>query len=237
MTAENATASVGILMLNTRFPRIPGDIGNVLTWPFPVHFKMVEGASPDQVVHKKGEGLLEPFIEASHELISEGADGITTSCGFLALFQDELSAAVPVPVVTSSLMQVDLVNRLLPPSKRAGVLTILASALTDEHLAKAHVPAGTPIGDTSQGLAFNQAILGNKPEMDIDQARADNIAAALALKADNPDLGALVLECTNMVPYAADMAKATGLPVYSIETFVTWFQSGLSPRRFDSVSS
>lgn len=237
MAECNVTASVGILMLNTRFPRIPGDIGNVATWPFPVHFKMVEGASPDQVVHKKGEGLLEPFIEASHELIAKGADGITTSCGFLALFQDQLAAAVPVPVVTSSLMQVDLVNRLLPPTKRAGVLTILASALSDEHLAKAHVPAGTPIGDTSQGLAFNQAILGNQLKMDIDQARADNIEAALALQAANPDLGALVLECTNMVPYAADMAAATGLPVYSIETFVTWFQSGLSPRRFERVSS
>jgi hypothetical protein len=106
--------------------------------------------------------------------------------------------------------------------------------LTDEHLAKAHVPAGTPIGDTSKGRVFNQAILGNKPEMDIDQARTDNIEAAVALQAANPDLGALVLECTNMVPYAADMAKATGLPVYSIETFVTWFQSGLSPRRFES---
>jgi len=222
-------------MLNTRFPRIPGDIGNALTWPFPVHFKMVEGASPEQVVHNKGEGLLEPFIAASHELIAEGADGITTSCGFLALFQDELAAAVPVPVVTSSLMQVDPVNRMLPASKRAGVLTILASALTDQHLAKAHVPAGTPIGDTSHGRAFNQAILGNEPEMDIDQARADNIEAALALQAANPDLGALVLECTNMVPYAADMAKATGLPVYTIETFVTWFQSGLSPRRYENA--
>ena len=220
-------------MLNTRFPRIPGDIGNVLTWPFPVRFKMVEAASPDQVVHKKGAGLLEPFVEAAHELIGEGVDGITTSCGFLALFQDELSSALPVPVVTSSLMQVDMVNRLLPPNKRAGVLTILASALTDEHLTKASVPAGTPIGDTSAGIEFNRVIFGNEPEMNIDLARAENVDAALALQRANPDLGAIVLECTNMVPYAADMSQATGLPVYSIETFVTWFQSGLSPRRFD----
>ncbi len=233
MTSHETPAAVGILMLNTRFPRIPGDIGNPLTWPFPVHFKVVEGASPDQVVHKKGQGLLAPFIEASHELIAEGADGITTSCGFLALFQDELAEAVPVPVVTSSLMQVDLVNRLLPPTKRAGILTISASALTPDHLAKAGVPAGTPVGSTGAGSEFNRAILGNEPEMDIGKARSDNIDAALALQKDHPDLGAIVLECTNMVPYAADMAEATGLPVYSIETFVTWFQSGLSPRRFD----
>ncbi|MGI9464100.1 MAG: aspartate/glutamate racemase family protein [Aestuariivirgaceae bacterium] len=234
MLNEQTQAAVGILMLNTRFPRIPGDIGNVLTWPFPVYFKVVEDASPAQVVHKKGAGLLEPFITAAHELVAEGADGITTSCGFLALFQDELAKVLPVPVITSSLMQVDLVNRLLPRGKRAGVLTILASALTADHLAKAGVPAGTPLGSTAPDSEFNRAILGNLPEMDIETARADNIDAALALQKAHPDLGAIVLECTNMVPYAADMAAATGLPVYSIETFVTWFQSGLSPRRFEA---
>ena len=225
-------ATVGILILDTKFPRPPGDIGNVKTWPFPVIYKKVEGASPERVVHQQGEGLLDPFIAASHELIDEGADGITTTCGFLALFQDELSAAVPVPLVTSSLMQVDMVNRMLAPTKRAGVLTILASALTPRHLAQAGVPADTPIGDTSAGVEFNRAILNNEPEMDLAKAREDNVAAAVALKDANPDLGAIVLECTNMVPYAADMAAATGLPVYSIETFVSWFQQGLSPKRF-----
>jgi Asp/Glu/hydantoin racemase len=229
---QQAQATVGILTLDTRFPRPPGDIGNPKTWPFPVIFRIVEGASPERVVHRRGEGLLDPFITAAHELIDQGAHGITTTCGFLALFQDELAAAVPVPLITSSLMQVDLVNRMLPPGKRAGVLTILASALTPAHFAGARVPEGTPVGDTSAGVEFNRAILNNEPEMDLALARRDNIDAAIALQQANPDLGAIVLECTNMVPYAADMAKATGLPVYSIETFVTWFQQGLSPKRF-----
>ncbi len=202
------------------------------TWPFPVLYKTVQGASPERVVHQKGAGLLEPFIAAAEELIAEGADGITTTCGFLSLFQQELAAAIPVPVLTSSLLQVDLVNRLLPPGKKAGILTISSAALTAEHLEKAGVPPGTPIGSTKAGSEFNRAILNDAPEMDLEQARRDNIAAALGLKAAHPELGAIVLECTNMVPYAADMAAATGLPVYSIETFITWFQSGLSPRRF-----
>ncbi len=225
-------ASVGILMLEAKFPRIPGDIGNAVTWPFPVHFKIVRGASPDAVVNKQAEGLLPVFIEAAEELIADGVDGITTSCGFLALMQQELAEALPVPVATSSLMQVELVNRLLGPGKRAGVLTISKSNLTPLHLEKAHVPADTPIGSTEGGREFTRAILGSELELDVELARQDNIDAALALVEAHPDLGAIVLECTNMVPYAASIREATGLPTFSIESFVSWFQSGLCPRSY-----
>lgn len=220
-------------MLDARFPRIPGDMGNGRTWPFPVHYRIVREASPDRVVRRGAEGLLESFIEAAHALVADGVDGITTNCGFLSLFQAELAAAVPVPVATSSLMQVDLVNRLLGPGRRAGILTISASTLTERHLARAGVPRDTPIGSTEYGREFTRAILGDEIEMDVDLARQDNVEAALALQAANPDLGALVLECTNMGPYAADIRAATGLPVFSILSFVTWFQSALVPARFD----
>ncbi|WP_037315778.1 aspartate/glutamate racemase family protein [Ruegeria halocynthiae] len=222
-------ASVGILMLDARFPRIPGDMGNALTWPFPVHYRIVRNASPDLIVRHRGHGLLDAFVEAAQELVQDGVDGITTNCGFLSLFQKELSDAVPVPVVTSSLMQVEMVNRVLPSDKRAGILTISASTLTPDHLRCAHVPEGTPIGSTEGGREFTRAILGNELTLDTEKARADNIRAALAMKDEHPDLGALVLECTNMCPYAADIQVATGLPVYSIVSLVSWFQAGLRP--------
>lgn len=225
-------ASVGILMLDARFPRIPGDMGNAETWPFPVHYKIVRGASPDIVVRQGAPGLLPHFIDAARELVADGVDGITTNCGFLSLMQAELQAAVPVPVATSSLMQVGMVNALLPPGKRAGILTINASSLTDAHLSAAGVPANTPIGTTEGGSEFTRAILGNELSLDVEAARADNVTAAKSLAAAHPELGALVLECTNMVPYAADILAATGLPVFSIESFVNWFHSGLTPRSY-----
>ena len=225
-------AAVGILMLEAQFRRIPGDMGNAVTWPFPVHYKVVRGASPDLVVRQGAKGLLGAFITAAKELVADGVDGITTNCGFLSLFQKQLADAVGIPVATSSLMQVGMVNCLLPTGKRAGILTISASTLTREHLDKANVPANTPIGSTEGGTEFTRVILGNELELDVNAARHDNITAALQLQADNPDLGAIVLECTNMIPYAADIRVATGLPVFSIETFVTWFQSGLVPRRY-----
>lgn len=226
-------AAVGVLMLKTRFPRIPGDIGHPATWPFPVLYRVVNDASPERVVRQGAHGLLEPFIDAALALVQEGAWGITTSCGFLTLFQDALAAAVPVPVVTSSLMQVAMVNRLLPAQRRAGILTISARSLTGAHLAAAGVPPGTPVGSTEGGAEFTRAILGNARKLDVELARRDNVAAALALQAAHPDLGAIVLECTNMGPYAGDIAAATGVPVYSIVSFLRWFQAGLTPPRFE----
>ena len=225
-------AAVGILMLEARFPRIPGDMGNATTWDFPVHYKVVRGASPDLVVRRGGEGTLDAFINAARELVADGVDGITTNCGFLALFQQQIAAAVPVPVVTSSLMQVEMVNKILPTGKRAGILTINASSLTPAHLEAASVPDGTPIGTTEGGREFTRAILDNELELDVDLARQDNVEAALAMQAANPDLGAIVLECTNMEPYAADISAATGLPIFSIQTLINWFQRSLVPQTY-----
>jgi len=122
-------AAVGVLMLETRFPRIHGDIGNGATWPFPVLLRTVKGASLDLVVNKRGKGLLDAFVREGLELVAMGADGITTSCGFMSLFQKELTERLPVPVGSSSLLQVPLINQLLGPGKRAGIITIKRQSL------------------------------------------------------------------------------------------------------------
>ena len=227
-------ARIGILMLEAQFPRILGDMGNAETWPFPVLYKIVRGATPDRVVRKNAEGTLDRFIAAAEELVSDGADAITTNCGFLSIFQKELSAAVRVPVLTSSLMQVGTVNMLLPDSKKAGILTISKSTLSDAHLRAANVPLGTPIGTTEDGAEFSRVILNDELQLNIELARMDNINAALKMKTDHPELGAIILECTNMSPYAKAMQEAVELPVYSIVNFVEWLHAGLKPKRFFS---
>lgn len=223
-------AAIGILMLEARFPRIPGDMGNALTWPFPVHYRIVRGASPDRVVRRRAEGLLDDFIAAAREMVADGVDGITTNCGFLSLFQDELAAAVEVPVATSSLMQAPMIQAMLPPGRRVGILTISAETLTEDHLCLAGVPEGTPVVGTDGGREFSRVIIDNEERMDVEAARLDLIDAGRELAGANPDLGAILLECTNMVPWAADIRRTTGLPVFSIYSFVTWFQSALAPR-------
>ncbi|MGO1119082.1 aspartate/glutamate racemase family protein [Rhodovibrionaceae bacterium A322] len=225
-------AAVGILMLETRFPRIPGDIGNAGTWPFPVLYRVVRGASPDKVVRQGAEGLLDAFIEAARDLVADGVDGITTNCGFLSLFQAELAEACGVPVATSSLMQVPFVERLLPPGQKVGILTISENSLSEKHLQLAGVDVTTPIVGTDQGQEFTRAILDDEEALNVTLARQDLLAAGARMRQDHPEVGAFVLECTNMVPYAADLREAFGVPVYSIYSFVSWFQSGLQPRAF-----
>ncbi len=224
---------LGILMLEARFPRIPGDMGNGTTWPFPVLYKLVRGASPEKVVLNGAEGLLDDFIDAARDLVSQGAEAITTNCGFLALFQKELAASVDVPVATSSMMQVPWVAATLPPAKRVGLVTVSGSTLTPAHLTAAGVPRDTPIEGTENGQEFFRVLIkAEKDDMDVDLARDDVVNAAKALVAKNPDVGAIVLECTNMPPYAAAVQEATRLPVYDIYSMITWLHAGLRPHRF-----
>jgi TolB-like protein len=147
--------------------------------------------------------------------------------------QREIAQAVAVPVATSSLMQVPWVQATLPPGKRVGVVTISASTLTPRHLESAGVPLDAPIAGTEQGRElFRVLIKAEAQDLDVDLARADVVDAGRGLCARHPDIGALVLECTNMPPYAAALQAAVGLPVYDIYSMITWFHAGLRPRTF-----
>ena len=230
-------AKVGILMLETRFPRIPGDMGHAETWPFPVLYKVVPGASPRRVVCDGARGLLDKFLDAAEELVRLGADGITTTCGFLSLYQREIAAHVGVPVATSSLMQIPFIEGVLPAGKRVGVLTVSAANLTEEHLRAAGADPETPVVGTDDGDEFTRVMINDEERLDIAAAERDILAAGDALVSRHPDVGAALLECTNMVPYARALSERLRLPVFSIYTFVTWFHAGLAPREFDYPSS
>ena len=226
-------APLGILMLEARFPRIPGDMGNAGTWPFPVLFRVVRGASPARVVLDGAKGLLDDFIAAGRDLVDLGAEAITTNCGFLAIYQRELAEALAVPVATSSLMQVPWVQALLPPGQRVAVLTVSGSSLTPAHLDGAGIPRDTPFIGTEGGREFFRVLIrADATDMDVAAAEQDILDAGRALVARHPDIGAIVLECTNMPPYAAALREALGLPVFDIYSMINWFQLGLRPRRF-----
>src|SRR5437868_8914023 len=138
-------AAIGILMLEARFPRIPGDMGNATTWDFPVLYKVVRGASPDLVVRHGAAGTTDAFVAAAKELVALGARGITTNCGFLSILQRELASQCGVPVMASSLMQAEVIQKLLPRGQTVGILTVSRKSLSQEHLRAANVPDGTPV--------------------------------------------------------------------------------------------
>ncbi|MHC2745099.1 hypothetical protein ACVIWV_000553 [Bradyrhizobium diazoefficiens] len=180
-------APLGILMLEARFPRIPGDMGNGTTWPFPVLYRVVNGASPEKVVLKGAAGLLPDFIDAAKDLVRLGAEAITTNCGFLSLFQKEIAAAVGVPVATSSLMQVPWVQATLPPGKRVGLVTVSGSTLTPAHLEGAGVPLDTPLVGTENGKEFFRVLIkAEKDDMDVGLAERDVVEGGQAAGRKEP---------------------------------------------------
>jgi hypothetical protein len=210
--------SIGILMLETRFPRIPGDLGNATSFPFPVLHRVVQSATPERVVTEGDSALLEPFVEAALELEREGVLAITTNCGFLAMFQSDLAAAVRVPVFTSSLLLVPMLRRMLRPDQRIGILTVEARSLSERHFRGAGWSAEEiPVAVAGlDGRYFNDRLIGDRPDFEVERMERDLVDAACSLQEQWPDIGALVLECINMVPYAHAIQQALKLPVWDI---------------------
>jgi hypothetical protein len=223
---------VGVLILDTRFPRIPGDVGHPGTFEFPVLYERIRGASPRRVVRETDPSLLAPFREGARALVRRGAAAITTTCGFLVPFQDALAEAAGVPVLSSSLLLVPLVTRLCGPGRTVGILTIERRSLTPAHLAAAGIGPATPVAvggmeEAGAGL-FARQILDDEPELDVDLCRAEHRAAARRLVAEHPEVAAIVLECANMPPYRADVQAVTGRPVWDLTDLVRLVHAGLS---------
>ncbi len=213
---------VGILVLDTQFPRVPGDIGNANTFDFPVLYRRVAGASSDGVVRGTGRELLPGLVEGARALEREGVRAITTSCGFLARFQSDLAAAVSVPVFTSSLLLVPLVHRMLAPGRVVGVLTVEASSLGPALLAGAGITPDMPIAvaGLETEKEFTRVLLEDALEFDLDVARQEHVDVARRLVAAHPEVGTIVLECTNMPPFRREVQAATGLPVFDITSLI-----------------
>jgi len=221
--------TIGLLMLESIFPRIPGDTGNASSFPYPIRLRPVKGADYRRLVLERDPKLLQPFVEASKELEAEGVKAITTNCGFLALFQRELAAAMKVPVFTSSLMLVPMVSRMLGPTKKVGIMTVNGAALSEAHyngVGWSSRDHPVVVSGMENEPLFTKVFAENRFEFDADQMEVDMVNVAVRLVAENPDVGAIVFECTNMPPYAHAVQKAVGLPVFHIFSLIDMvFQS------------
>jgi hypothetical protein len=204
---------LGILMLDTRFPRPLGDVGHPGSWAMPVCFEVVRDATPRRVVQQDDPRLLAPFIAAGKRLVARGARALTTSCGFLVRHQAALQAALPVPVWTSSLL-------LLPALSKAGVITVDAASLGTAELSAAGASIHIPFEGLAPGCGLQNTLLNDLLTLDTFAAELEAVAAAMRLTQRHPELQNLVLECTNLPPYAAAIAAATGRPVHHLMTLV-----------------
>lgn len=219
-----AAGSLGILMLDTRFPRIVGDIGNPASFDFPVTFRTMSGIGPADAVaaHPDRPRVLAALKANAEALTAQGAAGITTSCGFLALYQDELAAASPVPVATSALL---LIANL--KGRSVGVLTASAKNLTPAHLTAVGAPSDTPVEGMPEMGSFAHTFLRNGTTLDRDAVEGEAVTAGRALLAKHPAVDTIVLECTNLPPYKAALQRALGLPVHDVLDLLKEFHARL----------
>lgn len=226
--------SLGILLLDTVFPRIPGDVGNAQSYEYPVVFKTVRGATVQRVVYEADSSLLDDFIHAARELEEQGVAAITSSCGLLAVFQEAMVTSVSIPVFLSSLLQVPLVYAMT--QKRVGIITAHSEKLTKPVLSSAGIDDQIPlcVAGMQNSDSFSNPILQNGLSLQKDAIEKDMVDLSMSMLDLNPDLGAFVFECHNLAPYSQAVRMRTGLPVFDIVDYADWVYSSINKRAYPS---
>ena len=224
--------AIGVLVLETDFPRVPGDMGNATTFPFPVRYKVIGGANAQTIMINQDRRFLGPYIEAAKELEAAGCKAITTSCGFLAMFQKEMAAALNIPVFTSALLQLPVVYRMLRPDQKVGVVTASAKSLNPGIIESV---GATDVSIAVVGLEDKWEFTTNwktNDNLQYDAVKEEVLDAVGRLVHENPDIGALVFECTNLQQYSKDIQDLTGLPIFDVVTMTKCVHSALVQKAY-----
>lgn len=229
---------LGVLMLDTAFKLPPGDVGAEESYDIPVRILRVPRAEALDVVRAGAplERIVDGFITAARQLEAEGAFGLITSCGFLVRAQAQIAAAVRIPVIASALTLGPLA-RAASGGARLGVMTADARALDEQAIIAAGLsPREVVIEGLENEPIWRRTILAPKArqstEFDQEELAAVIVARARRLQKAAPDLGAVLLECANLPPYAAEIRDATGLPVWNILDAAALLYRGSFPTRF-----
>lgn len=223
---------IGILTLETSIPYVVGNVSNAGTYGFPVRYKAIGGASIDRLLNQSDSSLLQPVLDAARELEREGVRAITGACGFMALFQREVSEALSIPVCLSSLLQVPLVHTTT--RRPVGIITANSKRLNKAHLEACGIAADLPI--IIRGMQdepeFRSAVLEESGSLDSSAIEAEAVSVAATLIADHPATGAIVLECSDLPPYSKAIQTATDRPVFDYNTMIGWMVNGMCSRSY-----
>lgn len=221
--------SVGILYLeNVWYPLVPGNVVNASTYDFPVRMMPVRGLDTPKL-HSGDPVLAEGVVAAAKALEKEGVRAISAACGFFGHYHQVVAEAVDIPVCLSSLVQVPWIRTTLKPGRKIGVLTANAVAITEGLLRSCYIadPDLLVVRDLRRETHFS-AIMEDRGFFDNTQVRREVVRAATELVAGHPEIGSILLECSDMPPYASAIQKAVKLPVYDFITMIKWLHSATS---------
>ena len=233
----NYGQDIGILMLDTAFPRIPGDIGNAKSYPnIAVRYKTVKNAYPSEIMGRAPSAdLITPFITAAQELEAEGVKAITTSCGFLAAYQRILADSVNIPVFTSALMLVPLVHTMINRNQKIGIFTERAWNMTENHFnqvgwSSKDIPVC--VSGMPEGSPFPALFCDGGTEEEFEVLEECMIELTQRHMREHPDTGAIIFECTNFGPFSRTVQDIAKVPVFGINQLLEYIASCVDIRSY-----
>ncbi|MCM1234011.1 MAG: aspartate/glutamate racemase family protein [Ruminococcus flavefaciens] len=223
---ESGHVPAGLLQLE----QMPGNSTNPASYPFPVKLVEVKGANVETVIIHPSQTLLADMIALSKDLIEqEDIRAITTSCGFNAIFQEALSAALPVPVFTSALLQIPFVQQIIGKDRTVAVITANKKALSEQHLRACGITEqmNVQVFGLDEAKEWNKIFDQPDQPFDMEAVSKEIEATAIAAVRSNPKIGAIVLECTDLPPYAARIRQAVNLPVFDFSSMMGFMSIAL----------
>jgi len=226
--------AIGILLLDSFAPFIHGDVGNAATYDFPVRFKRIDGLTVNRIFqHDLSQA--DAMTNGACELEREGVKAITGDCGFMAIYQQAVKAAVSIPVFLTSLLQIPFIRATLSDQAQIGVITANSASLTADVFQKIGLTDNESL--VIYGLEdkpyFREAAIDETGVLDSGKIREEVCQTALKLVSAHPEVRSILLECSMLPPYAEAVGRVTQLPVYDYLTMINYVYSALIKNKFD----
>jgi len=227
-----AGCAIGILVLDLWYPYIPGNVANGSTFDFPVLYKILKGSSGKQI-NAADPALLEMTIQGGKELEQQGVRAIVGACGYFANYQEEAARRLNVPAFLSSVLQAPVIMRGLKADQKVGVICAYEYAFTPDLLRQCGVDdiSRVVVTGAQDGPEFRN-LIENTGHFNSRKLELEVVGLARELVRKNPDVGAILLECSDMPPYAWAIQNEVRLPVFDFISLINWVYYGVVRRPF-----
>ncbi len=233
---------IGIILLNDAYPGFPGDVRNASAFPYPIQYEIAEGVTNQTLVYDNNPAQCrEAVLSAAKKLERLGCRAIAAECGYFAFFQKDVAAVAGVPVFMSSLLQIPFIQQIIGPQKSVGIICAQKQFLSEAHLRAVGVEPSPRIlvagsqdeyGVTEFDNLWNPLKRPACPTADYEKTEAQMVACAEQFVEKNPEIGAIMLECTGMQPFARAIQRQLDLPVFSWGTLLDYAYSIVNHREY-----
>lgn len=225
-----AGLAVGIIVVDAWYPMLPGNVANASTFRYPVMYEVLRGASISQIMHGDP-ALLDPIIEAGERLVRHGVRSVVGACGSFANYQSAVAAALSVPTFLSVMLQAPLILRSLRPDQKLGVIAASPEALTPAVFHQCGIAAPERLIVTgAAGLPEFARMLACEGRFNSHALEGQLVEHVRGFVGLHPEIGALLLQCSDLPPYSWSLQNATGLPVFDMVSLIDYVYTAVVRR-------